>query len=223
MKKIAAFLFFLINIIGCKSVDNPEPELIICGMKDPANTVVWYKQILDLQERHNLDSCSLKEYSYKGNSVYILSNGAAVLRYHFLQLPQIYNCDGVDIGDTWSESLFQSFYKEAKFTKNVWKKNARTFALQATACGAKDPAKDLSFLSRAVDFFSVNAWRAAIYEYEYRGNIVFVGMYTYAPNTKDYSYVVIDCQGVRLSEAITWNQKDFREKAKNLGILYQKL
>ncbi len=223
MKKIGALIFLFFSIIGCKSVGNPEPELIICGMKDPANNVSWYKQILDLQERHNLDSCSLKEYSYKGNSVYILSNGAAVLRYHFLKLPQIYNCDGVDIGDTWSESLFQSFYKEAKFIKNVWKKNATAFTLQPIACGAKDPAKELSFLSKAVDFFSVNAWRAAIYEYEYRGNIVFVGMYTYAPNTKDYSYVVIDCQGIRLSEANTWNQKDFREKAKNLGILYQKL
>jgi hypothetical protein len=48
-------------------------------------------------------------------------------------------------------------------------------------------------------------------------------MYTYTPNTKEYSFVVIDCQGVKLSEEANWNQKDFREKAKNLGILYQKL
>jgi hypothetical protein len=205
-------------------VDNAEPELLVCSMKDPANTVGWYKQILDLQERHNLDSCSIKEYSYRGNSVYVLNNGAAVLRYHFLiQFPQIYNCDGVDIGDTWNESLFSAFYKEAKFIKNIWKKNIRNPTLQATACGVKDPTKDLLFLSKAVDFFTINAWKAAVYEYEYQGNVVFVGMYTYTPNSKVSSFIVIDCQGVRLSEDTNWNQKDFREKAKNVGTLYQKL
>ncbi len=224
MKKLVVFIFLLASVISCKSIDNVKPELFICGMKDPANTVGWYKQILDLQERHNLDSCSLKEYNYKGNSVYILNNGAAVLRYHFLlQYPQIYNCDGVDIGDTWNEDLFNDFYKEAKFVKNVWKKNIRTPSLATDACGSKDPIKDFSFLSKAVDFFRINAWKAAVYEYEYQGNIVFVGMYTYTPNTKVSSFIVIDCQGVRLSEGANWNQKNFREKAKNLGILYQKL
>jgi hypothetical protein len=224
MKKIAVLIFFLISIISCKSIDNVEPGLVICGMKDPANTVGWYKQILDLQERHNLDSCSIKEYTYRGSPVYVMNNGAAVLRYHFLlQLPQIYNCDGVDIGDTWSENLFSEFYKEAKFVKNIWKKNIRNPSLATDACGSKDPIKDFSFLSKALDFFSVNAWKAAIYEYEYQGSIVFVGMYTYTPNSKVSSFIVIDCQGVRLSEGTNWNQKDFREKAKNLGILYQKL
>ena len=224
MKKIAVLIFFLANVIGCKSVDSVDPGLIICGMNDPANTVGWYKQILDLQERHNLDSCSIKEYTFKGKSVYVLNNGAAVLRYHFLlQYPQIYDCDGVDIADLWNESLLRDFYKEAKFVKEIWKKNSRVPSLRNNACGVKDPAKELSVLSKAVDFFSINAWRAAIYEYEYQGSIVFVGMYTYAPNTKDYSYVVIDCQGIRLSEGANWNQKEFREKAKNLGALYQKL
>jgi hypothetical protein len=224
VKKIAVFIFVLVTVIGCKSVDNVEPELLVCGMKNPANTVGWYKQVLDLQERHNLDSCSIKEYTYRGNSVYVMNNGAAVLRYHFLlQLPQIYNCEGVDIGDTWSENLFTEFYKEAKFVKNIWKKNISKPSLATDACGSKDPIKDFSFLSKAVDFFSVNAWKAAVYEYEYQGSIVFVGMYTYTPNSKVSSFIVIDCQGVRLSEGANWNQKDFREKAKNLGVLYQKL
>ena len=147
-----------------------------------------------------------------------------LLKYHFItQQPQIYNCEAVDVSDSWDKTAYEDFFSLSKVVRTIWKQNIPKPQLKSEVCnGTKNPAKDLIFLSKAIDSMNQFVWHGAIYEYEYEGKIVFLGIYTFNANSRQYSLVVLDCEGNKLTDDQNWNQSNFRKNAKNLGVLFQK-
>jgi hypothetical protein len=224
VKKIFPSLLIAFIFAGCISKEVSPQEAPICGVQDPISNLPWLKQAIDLQQMHNTDSCSIKEYTYKGTLYYVLNNGAVPLKYHFItQQPQIYNCEGVDISDPWNTATYEDFFALAKVVRTIWKLDIPKSQLKTEVCnGTRNPEKNLIFLSKAIDSMNQYVWHGAIYEYEYEGNIIFFGIYTFTPNTRQYTLVALDCNGNKLSDEQSWSQSNFRKTAKNLGILFKK-
>jgi hypothetical protein len=219
MKKII-LLILLVFSFSCKQ--SVEDELQICGINDPANNSKWFKQLIDFQKRHNLNPALVRQFTFENKTFYALYNGAVSLKYDFLDNPQIYSCDGVEVSDSWGQGTYDFFFRQSIKQGIVWTKGKTEEKLRITPCGTTQPEKDLAWLIKVIRFLDRNAWKGVVYEYEYNGKLVFFGIYTFTPNSRQSNLAIIDCEGVNLTEEDNWSQTDFRMKAVNLGVIYQK-
>lgn len=214
--KSICFLLVMSLFVSCKK----EIELDPC-LNDPVTNNATLKRMIDLENRHNADSCSLLLYSKIPNKkaskeyYFVLTNGSPVIKYHFINNAQIINCDGVDVAEYFEIADYEAFFADAKYEKKIWSKNALIDQLQPGTCNTTSPLKDIEYFKKLDSQLNTYAWRSIIYQYSYKNKTVYYGLYTGIDqkNKKSFRAAAMDCTGANLQENSDWSQSDFLTNA----------
>jgi hypothetical protein len=213
---IWCFILLIFNFISCKKEEIIDPCIL-----NPLTNNATIKRIIYLEEKHNIDSCSinlvsridvqtkLKDYFF------VVTNGSPVLKYHFIKNAQIINCSGRDIGEFYNEDNYKEFFASVKFEKNIWKKNKNAPKENTGTCGTLDPIKDLPDFQKLKIQIDKYAWKSAIYQYKYKNATLYYGLYTPIDQIgKKYAKTAaMDCKATNFQDLETWSQADFLENA----------
>jgi hypothetical protein len=206
----------LLLLFSCDNTDAIDPAL-----DNPLETNATLKRMVNLENKHNLDSCSLKAYSIPATKnapkeyYYVLTNGSPILKYNFIPNAQIISTNGVDIGEFYDSTQYSRFFKEAKFEKTIWSKNKNIDNLQLGTCKTLNPMQDLTYFIGLKKNLDKYAWKSLIYQYSYKAQTIYYGIYTGIdrPNSKYSKVAAMTCDGENLQERTDWNQADFLANA----------
>ncbi|MES2795577.1 MAG: hypothetical protein V4683_06415 [Bacteroidota bacterium] len=219
MKKLfrnLCYLTFCLGLFACKKEEEIDPCIL-----NPLETNSTLKRIVYLEEKHNMDSCSINLVSRVDASTklkeyfFVVTNGSPILNYHFIKNAQIINCNGRDIGEFYVKSNYEEFFSSVKFEKKIWKKDKRIPIETAGTCGTLTPLKDIVYFQNLNTLLDKYAWKSAIYQYKYQNQTLYYGLYT-AIDQKENKYAslaAMDCSGKNLQDSPSWNQVDFLENA----------
>lgn len=199
---------------GCQN----QKEIIPC-LNNPLENNETLKRMVDLENRHNADSCSILLYYQIENKIkeyyYVFTNGSPVLKYHFLPNSQIISCSGVDIAEYYDENGYERFFETAKFEKKIWSKPKLLDMKQTSTCNTLNPMQELAYFKKLNSQLEVYAWKSAIFQYKYNNQTIYYGLFTSKEfANKKYSKVAaMTCDGTNLQDLPTWNQSDFLANA----------
>jgi hypothetical protein len=210
-------LIFLLLFFSCKKDKELDPCLI-----DPIGTNSTLKRIIALEEKHNLDSNSINLYSnfdsfsQKTNNYFVITNTSPVLKYNFFSNAEIINCEGTDIAQYFDKDEYTVFFKSAKFVKKIWKKEKTLSIENKGTCNTLNPLVELPYFIKLNSILDKYAWKSLIYQYNYKGQTVYYGLYT-SNDKKETKYITtaaMTCDGTNLQESTDWSQSDFLQNAK---------
>jgi hypothetical protein len=213
--KKTLFLIFLI-IFSCKKEEEIDPCIL-----DPTENNATLKRMIALEMKHNMDSCSINlvsqfdNVSKKDNYFFVVTNSSPILQYHFIKNAQIINCSGNDIAEYYSKEQYDDFFKNAKFKKQIWKKDRNKSIESVGSCGTLTPMSSLPYFVQLKLNLEKYAWKSLIYQYNYKGKTLYYGLYTRIDQEgqKLANVAAMDCEGNNQQDLTTWNQKDFLENA----------
>ncbi len=205
---------WVVVLISCQK----EREIIPC-LNNPLQNNETLKRMVDLENRHNADSCSILLYSQIENKIkeyyFVFTNGSPILKYHFLPNSQIISCSGVDIAEYYDEDSYKRFFETARFEKKIWSKPKLLDLKQTSTCNTLNPMQELTYFKKLDEQLNVYAWKSAIFQYKYNNQTIYYGIFTSKEfANKKYSKVAaMTCDGTNLQDLPSWNQGDFLAKA----------
>lgn len=212
----------LILIMALFSTCKKEEIETTCGTTDPFNELTWLKNQIDLQTRHNADTVSVKQYSYIGEDVFLLTNYPITMNYGSNLEQQVYKCDGTILSQFWVAQKFGEFLRVAQFQKTVWRKDKTPEPASTAACGVANVLTDLDWPARNIQFLTRSgSKKAGIFQYEYAGQTVYYIIKS-AELVESSGIAVLDCAGKNLMDQVTWDHTDFMKKAKIIRTIWRK-
>jgi hypothetical protein len=214
LKNLLIVLF--IFVFSCKREEEIDPCIL-----NPTENNATLKRMIALEIKHNIDSCSINlvtkfdNISKKNNYFFVVTNSSPILKYHFIKNAQIINCAGADIAEYYTKEVYEEFFKEAKFVKQVWKKERNKPIESIGSCGTLTPMTVLPYFKNLKLNLEKYAWRSLIYQYNYKGKTLYYGLYTRIDQEgqKLANVAAMDCEGNNQQDSPTWDQKDFLENA----------
>jgi hypothetical protein len=210
------FLCFFIALFSCQKEKEIDPCLV-----DPLASNATLKRIVALEEKHNLDSSSVLLYTQtdaitkQNKNYFIITNTSPILKYNFIANAEIINCDGNDIAEFFDKNDYDEFFKTAKYVKRIWKKERSQQKETKGTCNTLQPLTDLPYFVKLNTNLEKYAWKALIYQYSYKGQTVYYGLYTPIDrkDTKYVSLAAMTCDGSNLQDMANWSQADFLQNA----------
>lgn len=216
--KHAWIFLFLVLFSTCKKA---EVETT-CGTTDPYNELTWLKNQIDYQTRHNPDTVSIKQYSYIGDEVFLLTNYPLTMNYGSKLDRQLYGCDGSILSQYWVALKLDEVLRVAQYQKTIWRKDKTPEPASANVCGVANVLTDLDWPARNIQFLTRSgSKKAGIFQYEYAGQTVFYIIKS-AELGESSGIAVLDCTGKNLMDQVTWDHTDFMKKAKIIRTIWQK-